>query len=548
MPITTITIENFKCIQEPITVHLRPITLLFGANSSGKSTIIQALHYARELFDRENTDPDFTKLGGNTIDLGGFESIVYQHNKTLPIRLRFDIDISDEDLPRYLEGFESLGIYEWEQSELWAIPDNAKSAWVELLIVWSEQHNKPFIKFYSVGINGEILAELTTSDDQRQINISRIYPFNPIFLKETTPEEAKEIAKRFIEGEEKLTGDEIEKVGEVFLRFFAVMNITDGVPGFTRSIPLLGQRSAMPRWEHPLEIERSVFNKEISFEDEGGIILLLSSLIVGPGELVRNYLQKFCYLGPLRTIPSRNFLPIRTPDDSRWSNGLAAWDILHQMDQYNLREVNKWLSGETQLNSGYKIIIKDIKEMDLTHPSSIAMMQESMIDDEVTIKDYIRSMPSCRRLALIENINSIEVQPLDIGVGISQVLPVIVAALNAKNGFVVIEQPELHVHPAFQVALGDLFIEITNKRPDVTFILETHSEHLMLRFLRRIRETKDESLPPGKKPIEPDQLRVYYMEKRKEGISALNIRIDQEGEFIDKWPKGFFEERMKELF
>jgi len=80
MPITAITIENFKAIKEPIRIELKPITLLFGPNSAGKSTIVQALHYAREIFERQNLNPDRTLLGGETIDLGGFESLVYQHN------------------------------------------------------------------------------------------------------------------------------------------------------------------------------------------------------------------------------------------------------------------------------------------------------------------------------------------------------------------------------------------------------------------------------------------------------------------------------------
>ena len=58
MKITAITIENFKGISEPVRVELKPITLLFGANSVGKSTIVQALHYVREILERNNVDAD----------------------------------------------------------------------------------------------------------------------------------------------------------------------------------------------------------------------------------------------------------------------------------------------------------------------------------------------------------------------------------------------------------------------------------------------------------------------------------------------------------
>jgi predicted ATPase len=70
----------------------------------------------------------------------------------------------------------------------------------------------------------------------------------------------------------------------------------------------------------------------------------------------------------------------------------------------------------------------------------------------------------------------------------------------------------------------------------------------MLRFLRRIRETNEGELPPGKWPLEPDQLAVYSLEQGDQGITANKIRINREGEFVDRWPRGFFKERSDELF
>ncbi|MEA3544437.1 MAG: AAA family ATPase [Thermodesulfobacteriota bacterium] len=108
MSITAITIENFKGIKDPVRVEFKPITLLFGPNSAGKSTVIQALHYAREIFERHNLNPDRTILGGSTIDLGGFKSMVHKHDTSLPIRLKLELNLSNEDLPRYLEGYEGV--------------------------------------------------------------------------------------------------------------------------------------------------------------------------------------------------------------------------------------------------------------------------------------------------------------------------------------------------------------------------------------------------------------------------------------------------------
>jgi predicted ATPase len=81
MTITAITLENFKEILEPVRVELKPITLLFGPNSRAKPTIVQALHYAREIFERQNLNPDRTFLGGS-------ESQIHKHDLSLAIRVR----------------------------------------------------------------------------------------------------------------------------------------------------------------------------------------------------------------------------------------------------------------------------------------------------------------------------------------------------------------------------------------------------------------------------------------------------------------------------
>ena len=176
------------------------------------------------------------------------------------------------------------------------------------------------------------------------------------------------------------------------------------------------------------------------------------------------------------------------------------------------------------------------------------LMSEGIgLEEMEMIQNRTNEIPIKSRVAIREESTGIKLMPQDIGVGISQSLPIIVAALYLKEGILAIEQPELHIHPALQVAMGDLFISQIQEKA-LCFLLETHSEHLMLRFLRRIRETDEKELPPGKIPLQPEQLAVYFIEQSPEGITATPIRVSKEGEFIDKWPHGFFGERMEELF
>ena len=115
-----------------------------------------------------------------------------------------------------------------------------------------------------------------------------------------------------------------------------------------------------------------------------------------------------------------------------------------------------------------------------------------------------------------------------------------------RPGITAIEQPELHLHPAMQVELGDLFAKSVNQGR--VFLIENHSEHLMLRLLRRIEETHSDELPEGKPPLRPRQVSVVFIEQIDGAVRATPLRIDETGEFIDRWPHGFFHERAAELF
>lgn len=144
----------------------------------------------------------------------------------------------------------------------------------------------------------------------------------------------------------------------------------------------------------------------------------------------------------------------------------------------------------------------------------------------------------------------------DVGVGISQVLPVLIESVVSKNSLIAIEQPEIHIHPKLQAELGDVFIESALGENKNTFLLETHSEHLILRLLRRIRETTEgdftdwpEALraacPQG---IKADDVAILYVEPGEEGATVIEMSVTSDGDFSRPWPGGFFAERSKELF
>jgi AAA15 family ATPase/GTPase len=93
--ITAIEIENFKGIGRRGRVEMKPITHLSGPNSGGKSTLLHALLYLRDLLIHGDPDVHHTQLGSKEVDLGGFLNYVHQHNPRNVVRMKLDIYYSD---------------------------------------------------------------------------------------------------------------------------------------------------------------------------------------------------------------------------------------------------------------------------------------------------------------------------------------------------------------------------------------------------------------------------------------------------------------------
>jgi len=170
--------------------------------------------------------------------------------------------------------------------------------------------------------------------------------------------------------------------------------------------------------------------------------------------------------------------------------------------------VNEWLE---KFGVDYSIDVRTVKDPD--------------VEDVFTLR-------------LTDKRTQVTVSPLDVGFGISQILPIVVQSLFAKGRVICVEQPEIHLHPRLQAEFGSLLAHaIRSKRPN-QFIIETHSEHLILRLQRLIRNGT----------LKPEDVAVVHVRKTEAGSAATELRLDEQGEFIDRWPEGFFEEDFAERF
>ena len=159
---------------------------------------------------------------------------------------------------------------------------------------------------------------------------------------------------------------------------------------------------------------------------------------------------------------------------------------------------------------------------------------------------YTLSQPAAVRLLLRDD-SGMKLELQDVGSGIPYILPVLFSATS--GGISTIQQPELHLHPALQSSVADIFIEEINENTSVQFLIETHSEHLLLRVLRRIRDTEKNKSLSTSLALDNSRVSVYYFDPKVGGETLVSsLPISPLGDFYTDWPRGFFEERNDDLF
>jgi len=188
-------------------------------------------------------------------------------------------------------------------------------------------------------------------------------------------------------------------------------------------------------------------------------------------------------------------------------------------------EINEWL-GSTKLRSHYKVKVDTVRQKFIRRFFNIGEKKQ---------------------LSFLDMKTNTQVFPNEMGTGISQVLPILISLKIRKNSMLFVEQPELHLHPALQSELADEFILSINKHKN-TCMVETHSEHLLLRFMKRMKQTYEGTIEDENLRLTPDDIALLYVDTDGENTYILELELDEDGTLLDPWPGGFFEEGFNERF
>lgn len=231
-----------------------------------------------------------------------------------------------------------------------------------------------------------------------------------------------------------------------------------------------------------------------------------------------NLFGRLYYLGPLREFPQRHYV---------WKGSEPA-----DMGRRGERVVDALLASQQKgayISPGYKRkkqtlearVAHWLKELGLIYDFKVKRIAEGNNLYQVRVQKTSASA---------------EVLITDVGFGVSQILPVLVLCYYVPEGSIILlEQPEIHLHPSVQAGLADVFVDAMKNR-HVQIIVESHSEHLLRRLQRRVAEQK----------LTPEETALYFCEVVDAGSKLTVLEVDLFGT-IKNWPKDFFGDEFGEM-
>lgn len=259
--------------------------------------------------------------------------------------------------------------------------------------------------------------------------------------------------------------------------------------------------------------------KSYAFPDQARIYYQNASFLSDLEAAYEEEIDNIFYLGPLRRYPQRDYLWARSRPQDVGREGERAIDaILAATAANELRNV-KW---KARLQPFQEMIAHWLREMQLVRGFRVEEIApgSNRWQAHVQVRD-----------------GGTEALLTDVGFGVSQVLPVVTLLQYVpKHSTVILEQPEIHLHPLAQANLADVLINAAIHRK-VQVLVESHSEHLLLRLQRRIAEGA----------VESDGIKLYFCHTQR-GVSKLEqLRLDLLGQ-IENWPEHFMGDAFGETY
>ncbi|HEV3036721.1 MAG TPA: DUF3696 domain-containing protein [Candidatus Angelobacter sp.] len=443
---TKLSIKNFKAWRDSKRIRLAPITVFFGSNSSGKTSLLQFLLMLRQTAESPDRYRVLHPGDRNTpVELGTFRDFVFDHD--LSNKIEFAIS--------------------------WHLP--------EPMIV-EDPLTRGTISGHRIGFSANIVSD----NRGAQQNVEK-------FRYRLLDDEGESL---------KVSMQAHDAEGPAKYKLRASKYALVRKPGRAWPLPAPIRFYAFPD-EVGAYYQNAGFTSDLTLEME-------------------KQLKRLQYLGPLRIYPKRSYI---------WSG-----EVPEHVGWRGERVIDAMLAAATRdISPGYKrkaqsfqsVVARWLKDLGLLQSFEVRPIAAHRKEHEILV-----------RAGTSEAVTLLP----DVGFGISQVLPVVVQCFYAKpHTTIILEQPEIHLHPRVQTSLADLFIEAIQSRENgedrsIQLIIESHSEHFLRRLQRRIAEGT----------VRPEDVALYFCENRTSGAVLNELQVNRFGE-IENWPTDFFGDEMEEL-
>lgn len=539
--ITGIKINNIRNLDFDDYLQLAPMTILLGKNSSGKSTFLRTFPLIKQTLEIRRSTP--LLWYGNLVDFGSFDDTINKFSEESNKTIKISFKIKDEVPSRFL----TLKRKESTTSEKKIVEtsveisimkkiDNEYISKIEILrenlnfiLNLNEKQELDSIKLndtvidnlklkYNILFQELIPTEFHTKNSEKELYFEKEYIQEKIFKNfvevfELDNEETRKIIQKKLSevGIERFRGfnDESDISYVRFPKINTLLYFDKNIAFNTDEDFIKKIKKIIPKHLNKINFSEDKIKKLKNLCLMLEIVEMLQYINIE----ISNYFKNTSYIAPLRATAQRYYRIQGLDIESIDSTGSNLPIYLKNLSLANQLEFSKW----TEENFGFKLTF-------ITNPGHVSL----------AIQQYNKSF----NLA-------------DTGFGFSQILPILLQIwsrifnndkvirrrlpwLENNNLVFLIEQPELHLHPAMQATLIDVFIKAIKlgkkKKINIKFVLETHSETIINRIGRHIIEEN----------LESENVEIMIFENEKDKLEIIKTNITPDG-IIEKWPLGFFE-------
>lgn len=482
--LTEIRLDKFQGFGEKQTVPLRPLTLIYGPNASGKSSLLRAV---RLLHQSISTEWPFVRRNtflfeGEQISLASFANVVHKHDTDSHIALGFKISLPSR--PKRSRMSQALNLIDAIDVE-WTLRDPGEISSVKLRYSVSNL-NRP---------NGQTLLAGS------EVAFEFVYEDETLKLSSYSGDEALSyIALNHADSDE-------------FSSSFLGEN--DIIRGYESNFDLswdalLGTSDYFLRGVFPAVMRAKPAGGEAALGNVSGQEGLLSMLLSLPAATLASSANRTHYVGPLREIEKRLTFQQGLRGEEGGLDNRTSTKLVNE-------KISEWLSKLT----GGRYTFEPVE----------------------FIAGPVEFLGGLKSQIVFDNLTGTMVTFEDVGVGLSQVMPILRAlhSISVRKNpdttdLVLIEQPELHLHPKMQADLAQLFTDVLRERPGAQIIAETHSEAFLLRLQRLLRSGE----------LRPEDIQILFVDEAAGSNRVFPLRLDPSNDFELEMPLSFSGLRLSE--